>query len=119
MGAEDCLFCKIAANEIPVEKIYEDDTVVAFPDINPVAPVHVLIIPKRHYATTLVMSQEEPELFGMMMKASSEVARLKGIAESGFRLIINTNRDAGQEIFHVHMHLMGGERIGRLRAIYS
>ena len=112
----DCLFCKIVAGEIPVEKIYEDDTVVAFPDINPVAPVHVLIIPKRHYATTLVMSEEAPELFGFMMKATSEVARIKGIAESGFRLIINTNRDAGQEIFHVHMHLMGGERIGRLRA---
>ena len=112
----DCLFCKIAAGEIPVEKIYEDDTVVAFPDINPVAPVHVLIIPKRHYTTTLVMSEEAPELFGFMMKATSEVARIKGIAESGFRLIINTNRDAGQEIFHVHMHLMGGERIGRLRA---
>ncbi len=114
----ECLFCKIAAGEIPAEKIYEDDSVVAFHDINPVAPVHVLILPKKHYATTLIMSEEAPELFGSMMKASSEVARRKGIDESGFRLIINTNKDAGQEIFHVHMHLMGGEPIGRLRVKY-
>ena len=112
----DCLFCKIASGEIPAEKIYEDDTVIAFSDINPAAPVHVIIIPKRHFATTLDMSEEAPELFGSMMKASSTVARKKGIAESGFRLILNTNADGGQEVFHVHMHLMGGEPIGRLRA---
>ena len=112
----DCIFCKIASGEIPAEKIYEDDTVIAFSDINPVAPVHVVIIPKRHFSTTLDMSEEAPELFGSMMKASSAVARKKGIAESGFRLILNTNADGGQEVFHVHMHLMGGEPIGRLRA---
>ena len=112
----ECLFCRIAAGEIPAKIVFEDDRALAFEDIQPHAPTHVLIIPKRHYTTTLVMSEEAPELFGCIMKASSEVARIKGIAESGFRLIINTNRDAGQEIFHVHMHLMGGERIGRLRA---
>ena len=112
----DCLFCKIASGEIPAEKIYEDDTVIAFSDINPTAPVHVIIIPKQHFATTLEMSEEAPELFGSMIKASSIVARKKGIAESGFRLILNTNADGGQEVFHVHMHLMGGEPIGRLRA---
>ncbi|MFC1692412.1 histidine triad nucleotide-binding protein [Candidatus Latescibacterota bacterium] len=112
----DCIFCKIAAGEIPTDKIYEDDTVLAFPDISPIAPVHVLIIPKTHYATTLDMSERAPELFGSMMKASSEIARKKGTAESGFRIIFNTNPDGGQEIFHVHMHLLGGEPIGRMRA---
>ncbi|MBT4482803.1 MAG: histidine triad nucleotide-binding protein [Candidatus Latescibacteria bacterium] len=111
----DCIFCKIAAGEIPTEKIFEDDNVVAFPDINPVAPVHVIIIPKRHFATTLDMSDEAPELFGSLMKAASDTARKKGIDGSGFRLIFNTNADGGQEIFHVHMHLLGGEPIGRMR----
>jgi len=112
----DCIFCKIAAGEIPVEPVYEDDDVLAFPDINPDAPVHVLIIPKRHIATTLDLSDEAPELMGAMLRASSEVARLKGIDKSGFRLILNTNADGGQEVFHVHMHILGGEPIGKLRA---
>lgn len=112
----DCIFCKIATGEIQTEKIFESDDILAFSDLYPAAPVHVLIIPKRHYATTLDMSDEEPEIFGAMIKASSEIARSKGIAESGFRLILNTNADAGQEIFHVHMHLLGGKRIGRMIA---
>ena len=112
----DCIFCKIATGEIQVEKLFESDDVIAFPDINPVAPVHVIIIPKHHFPTTLDMSDQAPELFGSMMKASSEVARSKGIAGSGFRIILNTNADGGQELFHVHMHLLGGEPIGRLRA---
>jgi len=112
----DCIFCKIAAGEIPSEIIYEDDNTVAFPDISPAAPVHVIIIPKRHYATTLELSEEAPEQFGYMLKASTEVARIKGVSESGFRLILNTNADGGQEVFHVHMHLLGGEPVGKLRA---
>jgi len=112
----DCIFCRIVSGEIPAAKLYEDDDVVAFPDINPVAPVHVLIVPKRHLATTLEMSEKAPELFAAMLKASSEVARKKGVDESGFRLILNTNADGGQEVFHVHMHLLGGEPIGKLRA---
>ena len=111
----DCIFCKIAAGEIPTERLYEDDDTLVFPDINPVAPVHVLIIPKRHIATTLDMSDETPELCVAMIKAASAVARAKGIDRSGFRLILNTNADGGQEVFHVHMHLLGGEPIGRLR----
>ncbi|MBN1293123.1 MAG: histidine triad nucleotide-binding protein [Candidatus Latescibacteria bacterium] len=111
----DCLFCKIAAGEIPVERIYENNDVLAFPDINPVAPVHILIIPKKHYATSIDLSEEAPELCAAMLKASTEVARFQGIDKSGFRLILNTNADGGQEIFHMHMHLLGGEYIGRLR----
>ncbi len=112
----DCLFCKIAAGDIETERIYENDDVLAFPDISPAAPVHVLIIPKKHFPTTLDMAEADPALFGSMMQASNEVARLKGVDKSGFRLIMNTNADGGQEIFHVHMHLLGGEAIGRLRA---
>ena len=111
----DCIFCKIASGDIPAERIYEDDDILAFPDINPAARVHVLFITKRHFATTLDMSGEAPELFGAMMKAASAVARDKGIDRSGFRLIFNTNTDGGQVVFHVHMHLLGGERIGPLR----
>ena len=111
----DCIFCKIAGGEIPADLIYESDDVVAFADVSPQAPVHVIIIPRRHIGTTLEMSDEAPELFGSMLRASSEVARKKGVDKSGFRLILNTNADGGQEIFHVHMHLMGGEQIGPLR----
>ncbi|MCD6308146.1 MAG: histidine triad nucleotide-binding protein [Candidatus Latescibacteria bacterium] len=112
----DCIFCKIAAGEIPTERIFENDDVLAFPDNGPVAPVHVLIIPKKHYATTIEMAEDAPELFGAMMRASNEVARLKKVDKSGFRLIMNTNADGGQEVFHVHMHMLGGEPVGRLRA---
>jgi histidine triad (HIT) family protein len=112
----DCIFCKIAAGAIPVEFIYESDDVVAFRDIHPQAPVHVLIIPRRHFATTLDLSDQEPELFGSLMKASSEVARRTNVDESGFRLILNTNADGGQEVFHVHMHLLGGKPLGPLLA---
>ena len=111
-----CIFCKIAGGEIPADLIYESEDVVAFPDLSPQAPVHVLIIPRRHFATSMKMSDEAPELFGSMFKASSEVARKKGVDKSGFRIILNTNADGGQEIFHVHMHLMGGENIGPMRA---
>ena len=115
-GMTDCIFCKLSNGEIPTDFIFESDDVVAFADIDPKAPVHVLIIPKRHYPTTMVMSEEAPELFVSMFKASTDIARKLGIDQSGFRLILNTNADGGQEVFHVHMHLMGGEGIGPLRA---
>ncbi|MFC1540997.1 histidine triad nucleotide-binding protein [Candidatus Latescibacterota bacterium] len=111
----DCIFCKIAGGEIPSNLFYESDDIVAFDDISPQAPVHVIIIPRKHFATTLDMSDNAPELFGAMIQASSKIAREKGVDESGFRLILNTNADGGQEIFHVHMHLMGGENIGSMR----
>ncbi len=111
----DCLFCKIAAGDIPVERVYEDDDILAFPDIHPIAPVHLLIIPKSHYATTIDLAEEAPELCAAMIKASTKVARKKKIDKSGFRLILNTNAHGGQEVFHVHMHLLGGEPIGKMR----
>ena len=112
----DCIFCKIANGDIPVNYVYESDDVVAFEDASPQAPVHVLIIPKRHYATTLELSDKEPALFGELFKASTAVARAAGVDETGFRLILNTNADGGQEVFHVHLHLLGGEPIGPMRA---
>ncbi len=111
----DCLFCKIAAGDIQVKRVYETDTVLAFPDIHPEAPVHILIIPKAHYATTMDLAEKAPALAGELLAASTEVARKLGIDASGFRLILNTNADGGQEVFHVHMHLLGGENIGHLR----
>ena len=113
--AEECIFCKIARGEIPTERIYEDDYVLAFPDIHPDAKIHILIIPKRHFATTLDMADEAPELYSAMMKAAAAVARLKKVDASGFRLILNTNADAGQIVWHAHMHLLAGEKIGKLR----
>lgn len=111
----DCIFCKIAAGEIPAKRIYETGDVLAFPDVNPLAPVHVLIIPKEHYATTIELAEKAPHLAGEMLKASTEVARMLGVERSGFRLIMNTNAHGGQEVFHVHMHLLGGEPVGRMR----
>jgi diadenosine tetraphosphate (Ap4A) HIT family hydrolase len=112
---ENCIFCKIVSGEIPVRRVYEDRDVLVFPDRNPRAKVHLLIIPKRHFDTTLDMSDQAPEIFGAMLRASSEAARIFHIDKSGFRLVIRTNADGGQEIFHVHMHLLGGEPIGALR----
>lgn len=115
---QNCIFCKIAAHEIPSNIIFETENIIAFPDIHPVAPVHVLIVPKKHYATTIEMSEHAPEIFAEMLKASTQIAKDKGIDRSGFRLILNTNFDGGQEILHVHMHLLGGEPIGHLRCIH-
>ena len=112
---KDCIFCKIAEGEIPVKRVYETQSVLAFPDLHPVSPVHILIIPKEHHATTMDLSEQAPGLMGEMLAASTAVARKLDVEKSGFRLILNTNADGGQEIFHVHMHLLGGEPIGRLR----
>ena len=112
----DCIFCKIAGGEIPAKLLYESEEVVAFDDISPQAPVHVVIIPRIHHETTLDIADNAPDIFGAMMKAAAQIARDKGVDESGFRLMLNTNADGGQEIFHVHMHLLGGEDIGPMRA---
>lgn len=110
------IFCRIAAGEVPVTFVHETDDVIAFNDIHPQATVHVLIVPRRHFATTIEMAEQAPELYGALFAAAAEVARKTGVDKSGFRLILNTNADAGQEIFHVHMHLMGGEPLGPMLA---
>ncbi len=107
----DCLFCKIAAGEIPAEKLYEDDDVVAFWDISPAAPKHFLVIPKIHRVSLSDLAEEDDRLIGKMMRVSAQVARENGIAK-GYRTIINNGADAGQVIMHVHMHVLGGRPMG-------
>lgn len=109
---EDCLFCKMVAREIEPDVVYEDDDVLAFRDINPQAPVHILIIPKRHISTLNDLQPADAELIGKLSLAAARIARQEGIAEDGYRTLINTNREGGQVVFHIHMHLMGGRSMG-------
>jgi len=110
----DCIFCKIIAGEIPSKQVYKDDAVTAFHDINPVAPVHVLIVPNEHIASVAAVEAEHEATLGHMFTVARQIAEQLGVAESGFRLVVNTGRDGGQDVFHLHMHLLGGKRLGRL-----
>ncbi len=103
-----CLFCKLIKKEIPSKIVYEDEQVFAFEDVSPQAPVHILVIPKKHIPTTLDITEEDNELIGLMYQAASKLAKDKGISENGFRLVMNCNADAGQTVFHIHLHLLGG-----------
>lgn len=104
----ECIFCKITAKTIPAKIIYEDDLAIAFEDINPQSPVHTLIIPKKHISTALDIVEEDHALIGQLFHVAAQIAKDKGIAEKGFRLVMNTNADAGQAVFHIHLHLLGG-----------
>ena len=104
----DCLFCKIIDRTIPASLIYEDDRVIAFNDINPQAPTHVLIVPKRHIATINDVSTEDEQLVGELVRRAAVIAKERGLAAGGYRTVFNTNRDAGQTVFHIHLHLLGG-----------
>ena len=106
----DCLFCKIARGEIPCRKVYEDDEVLAFHDINPVAPVHFMLVPKLHLATLDDAGEEHAALLGKMMLLAPKLAREQGLV-TGFRTVINTGKGGGQEIFHLHIHIIGGGNI--------
>jgi histidine triad (HIT) family protein len=108
-GAEmDCLFCKIAAGEIPAELVYESDDVVAFRDINPQAPTHVLVIPRTHIATINDIEDGHQTLVGSLYSAARQIAADEGIAEAGYRAVMNCNEGAGQSVFHIHLHVLGG-----------
>ena len=109
MADPNCLFCKLVAGEIPSEKVFENKDILAFPDINPQAPVHILIIPKEHVPTVADFSEGQTGLAGQMVQAANQIAKKKGL-ESGFRLVFNCQKDAGQEVFHVHLHLLGGRK---------
>jgi histidine triad (HIT) family protein len=104
----DCLFCKIIRREIPASIEYEDERVLAFNDINPQAPTHVLIVPKRHIATLSALGAADDQLLGELVRRAAAIAQARGIAAGGFRTVFNTNRDAGQTVFHIHLHLLGG-----------
>jgi histidine triad (HIT) family protein len=103
-----CLFCKIVEKKIHSKIVYEDERVLAFEDINPQAPVHILIIPKKHISTSLEINNDDNELVGYMFQAANKIAKEKKIAERGFRLVMNCNPESGQTVFHVHLHLLGG-----------
>ncbi len=106
----ECIFCKIIDGQIPADLIYQDDSIVAFRDINPHAPTHVLIIPKKHIEKISDLNEEDAELVGKMVLVAKKIAEDEGITESGFRLVFNNNKDAGQEVFHIHLHLLGGRK---------
>lgn len=108
---DDCIFCKIIKGEIPSSKVYEDDRVLAFHDINPVAPVHIIVIPKQHISTLMDVKAEQLEYTSAMIMAVQQIAKIQGVSESGFKTIVNCNKDGGQIIFHLHMHLLGGKRL--------
>jgi histidine triad (HIT) family protein len=104
----DCIFCKIVNREIPANILYEDDVILAFEDVNPISPVHFLVIPKMHIPTFDDVQEEDRELLGRMLLAASKLARDKGVAEDGYRQVINCREAAGQVVFHLHVHILGG-----------
>ena len=106
------IFSRIIAREIPADIVYEDELVLAFRDIAPQAPVHILIIPKKEIATVNDVSAEDEQVLGRLFKVAARIASDEGIAENGYRLIVNCNEDGGQEVFHIHMHILGGRRLG-------
>jgi histidine triad (HIT) family protein len=108
---QDCIFCKIAAGEIPATIVFEDEFAVAFRDINPQAPTHVLVIPRAHIASLNEASELDEALLGHLLRVAARVASSEGHAEGGFRTVINTGAGAGQTVFHVHVHLLGGRRL--------
>ena len=112
--AADCLFCKIVNRELPADIVYEDDELIAFNDISPQAPTHILIIPKSHVATLNELTESEIDLPGRLVLRAKALAGENDIAESGYRLILNCNADGGQTVFHVHLHLLGGRQLTRL-----
>ncbi|NHN30939.1 histidine triad nucleotide-binding protein [Paenibacillus agricola] len=109
-----CIFCKIVEGSIPSTKVYENEHVLAFRDIQPAAPVHVLIIPKKHIATMNDVGPGDWGLLGDVHEAAQHIARQEGVAESGYRLVNNCGSDGGQVVFHIHYHLLGGEKLGAL-----
>ncbi len=105
----DCLFCKIASGKIPAKLVHQDDDTVAFEDINPQAPMHVLVIPRQHVAATMNdLTPAQDQVMGKLFRVAAAIAKERGVAESGWRAVMNANRDAGQTVFHVHLHVLGG-----------
>ena len=111
--SQDCIFCKIVSGEIPGEVVYRDDKIIAFKDINPAAPVHLLVIPIEHIVNLTEVEVAHQDLLGHILIKSKEIAAEQGIAESGYRLVANTNEDGGQVVFHLHFHIIGGKPLGR------
>jgi histidine triad (HIT) family protein len=112
MSHSNCLFCKILAGDIAADIVYESETAIAFRDINPQASTHVLIIPRKHIATINEIAEEDEAIVGSLYSAAREIATAEGIAEEGYRAVMNCNEGAGQTVFHIHLHLLGGRTLG-------
>ena len=108
---EDCIFCKIVNRDIPAKAVYEDEVIIAFDDINPQAPVHVLLIPKKHYISLNDIPDNGKELLGHILMKARHIAHIKGIKDTGYRIVLNTARDSGQDVLHIHFHVLGGRRM--------
>ena len=108
---DDCLFCKIVAGDIPADKVFENNNIYAFRDIDPKAPTHILIIPKEHISTTNDLDESHKTLGGEIMLTAKEIAGQEGIADSGYRTVFNCNQDGGQAVYHIHLHLLGGRHM--------
>lgn len=108
----DCIFCKIANKEIPSSIVYEDEEILAFRDINPVTPVHILVIPKKHISSLAELEKEDEVIVGKIYGVIRKIAEQEGIAEKGYRVIVNCGEDGGQEVKHLHFHLLGGKKLG-------
>ena len=109
---EDCIFCKIINKEIPSEIVYEDEEVIAFKDINPAAPIHILVVPKKHIETLLDIAKEDGELIAHIYEVINKIAIDNGFSKQGFRVIANCGKDSGQEVMHIHFHILGGKKLG-------
>ena len=109
---EDCLFCKIVKGEVPSNKVYEDDEILAFHDINPATPIHILVIPKKHITTHNDLEKEDIELMGKIHMVINQIAEENGFKENGYRLIVNCAEDGGQEVKHLHFHILAGKKMG-------
>lgn len=109
---DKCVFCNIASKKIPASVVYEDTSIMAFEDIKPQAPVHVIVIPKTHIERVSDIADTDKDIVAVMAAAANRIAAKRGIVERGYRLVVNCNRDAGQEVFHLHMHLLGGRKMG-------
>lgn len=109
---EDCLFCKIIKGEIPSTKVYEDEEILAFKDINPAAPIHILVIPKKHIKSLVELEKEDEILVGRIYAVINKIAEEQGVKEKGYRVIVNCGKDGGQEVGHLHFHLLAGKQLG-------
>ena len=110
--ANDCLFCKIISGDIPSTEVYSDDDIYAFRDINPAAPTQILVIPKKHLTDVKSAQAEDEALMGKLLLRANDIAQAEGLAEDGFRYIINTGKHGGQTVFHLHLHILGGRALG-------
>ena len=109
---ENCIFCKIINKEIPSSIVYEDDKIIAFWDVNPLAPVHILVIPKKHIASLVELSEEDEALVGKIYTVINKIAKQEGIDKDGFRVVVNCGENGGQEVKHLHFHILGGKKLG-------